>query len=321
MKYAFIAMLAVYLVTFGCNPKSEEEHSAPEKKVEHASVESAPATPAPPTNVHVKTEVSTTETEKAAAATEVAQAEPEAHVETATEAKPVVAEKVEENADNQWQVIAHNAATTVLALMNDDTAQDEPAKVEAVVETVEADKTVAKNSAAQPPCATPGTPCPKKDSATPCVKAGEPCPKAGTVAPCGKNIPQDAKGQPPCMKREPVAKGSAAPVEEPELSEPMMNLVNATNDMVAITRQLVIATQQMLSASKEVAVEVIDSGKDALEASKPAVQNAVNEQEIIETVKEVVAATKEAYEATSEALSNALEAKEAAPAVEAAPKQ
>ncbi|MFT5699768.1 MAG: hypothetical protein ACI8ZB_002634 [Desulforhopalus sp.] len=311
MKYALIVMLAVYLVTFGCNPKSEEEQSTPQEKAEHASVEKAPVTPAAPENVHV-----TTETPAPAPPAELAletkatvqitpQASPannwnttpqEATIAPPTEVVVTAPPKAEEEVANQWKAIAQSAAITVLALMNDDTAQKAP--------KAELEK-----------------PAPAEEKAVTAETAI--AEETATVLPCGKKMVQNSSASlPPCMKHGAlVAQQPAAPVAEEELSEAMQKMVNATNDMVEVTRQLVMATQQMLTASRDVAVEFIDTGKEAIENSKPAIQNAITEEEMIETVREVVSATKEAYEATAEALSKALEDKEAQPAPEAAPQQ
>lgn len=318
MKYALMVMFAVYLVTFGCNPKTEEEKTAPQNKVEHEAIAEAPTAPAdltvtthaaaqttpeagpanqynmaghkapaPPADVVVTIEKATNEAKPATKGHDVADVKDAPPV---VEKAAPVAETTETDKSDQWKNIAQAAATTVLALMNEE-QNTQPAQV---AEAPAAKKVVA-----------------------------EPATEAGTILPCGKKISQgDAAKNYPCGKHSnKIAQQPAVPAEETELSEAMQKMVNATNDMVTVTRHLVIATQQMLAASKEVAVEVIDTGKDAIETSKPAVQNALNEKEIIETVKEVVSATKEAFEATSEALSKALEAKEAHPVPEATPQQ
>jgi hypothetical protein len=301
MKYAFIVMLAVYLVTFGCNPKPEAERSTPQEKTEHVSVEKASETPAAPENVHVVT--------KAAVKPTTPQAGPDNHWNTNTpntqketavqpsEAQVTPPAQAEEEPANPYKAIAQSAAVTLLALMNDnnepkaEAVEPQTAEIEVVVVTPAQEETIEK----------------------------EPV----VTLPCGKEMDQsDSANLPPCLKHgAPMAEQPAVPEEEMELSAAMQNMVNATNDMVTVTRELVIATQQILAASKEVAVELIDTGKETIEASKPAVENAVNEKEIIETVKEVVAATKDAFQATSDALSKALEAKEAAPVEEVAPQQ
>lgn len=305
MKYALIVMAAVYLVTFGCNPKTEEEHTTSQNKVEHEAITEAPTAPAEltiTTQVAVQTTPETVAADHDKVTADKAPTAP-ANVVLTTEkphkeAKPVAkelsaVEDAEADKSEQWKIIAQTAATTVLALMNDD-PNTQPAPV----------------------------------AEAPAVKkvAVKPATEAVTVLPCGKKVSQVATAKNyPCVKHgKKIAQQPAispVPAEETELSEAMQKMVNATNDMVAITRHLVIATQQMLAASKDVAIEVIDSGKDAIEKSKPAVQNAVSETEIIETVKEVLSATKEAYDATAEALSNAIEAKEAQPAPEATPQQ
>ncbi len=294
MKYALIAMVAFYLVTFGCNPKTEEEGTTSHDTVEHTAVAEAPTVPG---NLTVETHTATQTTHQAAPSNQLettthkAPAAP-ADVQITTEnVKSAAAPEKAEEKNDQWKIIAQSAATTVLALMN----EEPKSKPALVVETPAAIKDAVKSP-----------------------KASE----SITTLPCGKKVSQDVAAKySPCAKHRRPTPQTAVPTEEPELSEAMQKMVNATNDMVSVTRQLVMATQQMLAASKEVAVEVIDTGKDALENAKPAVQNAINEKEIIETVKEVVAATKEAFEATSEALSEALEAQKTQPAPSAIPQQ
>ncbi|TKB11781.1 hypothetical protein [Desulforhopalus sp. IMCC35007] len=301
MKYAFIVMLAVYLVTFGCNPKPEAEHSTPQEKTEQVSVEKAPEAPAAPENVHVVTKVAVKPT--------TPQAGPENHWNTNTsntqeetavqpgEAQATPPAQVEEEPANPYKAIAQSAAVTLLALMNDNSepkaeaVEPQPAKTEVVVVTPAQEETIEQ--------------------------------EAVVILPCGKVMERgDFENLPPCFKHgAPLAEQPAVPGEAVELSAAMQKMVNATNDMVTVTRELVIATQQILAASKDVAVELIDTGKEAIETSKPAVENAIDEKKIIETVKGVVSATKEAFETTSEALSKALEAKEAAPVEEVTPQQ
>lgn len=278
MKYALIVMLAVYLVTFGCNPKTEEKNRASHDKPEQISVEApAAVTPAPPTDVHIS------------AGSKAAEIKPVPEITGV--AAPVKIElpgsKGEEELNNQWKAIAQSAATTVLAVMNEETKEAEPTQPAKGVENK--------------------------------IEVAEEV----TVLPCGKKIAQDNSAKRPlCMKHgATVAKQPATPPEDTELSEAMQKMVHATNEMVMVTRQLVITTQQMLTASKKVAVEVIETGKEAMETSKPEVEKWVNEKEIIATVKEVASATKDALEATSAALSNSLERDKTSPIPEAAPQQ
>jgi hypothetical protein len=134
MKYAVIAMVAIYLITFGCSPE------APEEKAEHA--------------VEAKADV--------AAAHTVEKAEPVAAKEAHGEKPAVVEEKTALKADeqgeqnNQWEEIADNASNTVLSLMKE---EEKPAKAPEAKET--ALQPVADNGAH--PCFKEGEqeyPCP-----------------------------------------------------------------------------------------------------------------------------------------------------------------
>ncbi len=287
MKYALIAMIAVYLVTFGCSPEAPEEHEKPV----HSSAETA----VPNENQTVIHEVQQVEVQTTAHTTETKPAEPV--VTPAAEAE-VVAEidvlpETTPEAQNQWEAIAQSATATVLALMAEDSE-------EIAVKTPEAPVTVVLETA---------------ETKLPCGKA-QATASHHKKAPCGKFLPKNEAAAPPCLRHKPQAEESGAP----ELDAAMQKMVDATNDMIVVTRQLAKATQQMLSASKSVAIEVIDTGKEILEAQKktqPAeqtadanapVEKALND--VVATVKDVVSATKEVIEATSEALSTAVDKEE-----------
>lgn len=140
MKYALIVMCVVYLVTFGCNPKTEEKDVTTHDEVENAVVTEVPAPPAQLT----------------ATTTQAGQTTPEAGPDNKwntaghkTPAVPAAVQLDEKKSDaavtteteqsDQWKDIAQSAANTLLALMNDDQSkQIKPAQpTKKSVETTE----------------------------------------------------------------------------------------------------------------------------------------------------------------------------------------
>lgn len=221
MKYAYIAMVVIYLITFGCNPdkaeKTTESHgSATPATVEQPHQEEAPAV------VHQQEQVEQGHVEQQKTADtehmEVAAAEHKAAAVEGVE-QPTTEELAPEN---QWETIAKSAGVTVAALMNEDS---QPTEEKVAVEEKQAVKTADSEQVVMP-C---GKMMAKKD-----IPAG---------APCG------------AMQAQAPADGSQ------DLTAAMQKIVEATNEMVMVTRQLVIATQEMLNASKEAAVETTGTDK------------------------------------------------------------
>lgn len=226
MKYAYIAMVVIYLITFGCNPdkaeKTTESHgSATPATVEQPHQEEAPAV------VHQQEQVEQDHAEQQKAADtelkEVAAAEHKAATVEGVE-QPTTEELAPEN---QWEVIAKSAGVTVAALMNEGA---QPTEKKA------AEKGVAKKQAVE-----------EKQA----VKVAD---SEQVVMPCGKMMAKkDIPAGAPCATMQ-----SQAPAD---LNVAMQKIVEATNQMVMVTRQLVIATQEMLNASKEAAVETTGTDK------------------------------------------------------------
>ncbi len=219
MKYAFVALIAIYLFTYGCIQEDKEEHKSESHDVSQTSAEHA-AQPA----------------EKAVADHAEQAPEPQAHVEEApaAPAAPAHAEEAKASEDkkesNQYETAAKTAETTVQALIGGGEEKGEtekqaaPAVAEEKTEKIEKE---AKQVAAVLPCTKDQVKGDKTATAHPCVT---PCPAA-------------------------QAQASETKPTNVELKAAMENMVKATNDMVLMTRQMVLATQQLLEATQDDATE------------------------------------------------------------------
>ncbi|NOR24931.1 MAG: hypothetical protein GQ542_11170 [Desulforhopalus sp.] len=220
MKYAFIALIAIYLVVYGCSPDSSEkatdnhETTAPatlEKPHQAAEVAAVPADPHEPD-----------------AAAHAEQQTADAVKDAVVEEPAAAAEVVEEPAVAAGGVEEPAVAAGVV---------EEPAVAAEVVE--QPVEVVAAETAEQ---------------AQPVVEKQQPAEVAKpqlVVMPCGRtmaraDIPENA----PCLKL--PAQTAAVADTKQDLNAAMQRMLETTNDMVLATQQLVIATQQMLNASKEI---------------------------------------------------------------------
>jgi hypothetical protein len=106
-------------------------------------------------------------------------------------------------------------------------------------------------------------------------------------------------------------------VEESEqnLATAIEKMVETTDDMVLVTKQLVIATQAMLKATKGVTLEVTNLPADQTSvANRDAVvtsgkRQTISEEEVANALKEAVIATQRAIDVINQATSKALEPK------------
>lgn len=231
MKYAYIAMIVIYLITYGCSPDKAE------KEQESHGVEASPATvetthqEAAPAVVHQQEQVEQTHAGQEKAT------DSEHQTIAAAEQQTAAVEAVEQPAteelapENQWEAIAKSAGVTVAALMNEDS------------------QPTGEKAAEQP--VTPKPAAKEKQTAKDAVSEQ-------VVMPCGKMMAKkDIPAGAPCAAMQSKASGESSQ----ELTVAMQKIVEATNEMVMVTRQLVIATQEMLNASKAAEVETTGTDK------------------------------------------------------------
>lgn len=227
MKYAYIAIIVIYLITYGCSPDKVEEKAASHGDAPPATVETPHQEEKTPAAVHQQEPVEQAHVEQKATAEMKHEAPADTEKHAAAIEEPVTEEIAPEN---QWETIAKSAGVTVAALMKADSKTadtktvEQPIAEKPVVEKQEAVKTAGSEQVVMP-C---GKMMAKKD-----IPAGAPC----------------ATMQKP------------ASADSQDLTVAMQKIVEATNDMVMVTRQLVIATQAMLDASKEAAVETTGTDK------------------------------------------------------------
>lgn len=279
MKYAVLAMIATYFLTFACSPEKPEHEQPKTETVSHEAV------------VAEKTH------EKAVA------------VEHQTEATEVQAAGVEEKqadpAANQWEAIAQSAGNTVKALME----KDASGKAEAPAAEAPKEQAAAEQPA---PGVAEGTEQQAAEGASevivmPCGQVVE-FKKGEELPPCAQETPEQQEQVVTREQEQPAEQPTAAPAPQAEeqLGLAMRNMVDATNQMVSVAQQLLDATQQMLMASKGVATEMVDTTKEIIEDNKAAAKEAqsTGQQDMMESMKRMLDATKDVIDATGRAISS-----------------
>lgn len=283
MKYAYIAIVAIYLVTFGCNPEPQEHQETTDHEVTQ------------PGNDHVAPSVPE-ENNSHQAAIEVAPGQehdvPAAI--TATDGTPEQVTPQPSEPLNQWEAIAKSAENTVMALMKDEAepATKEKPVVVVVVENQDQPAPVVVKEQIQP------------------EQLAE---KSNAQGPCTRAYAQEEAATVPCNQPCGQAQNSPAPAENLDLNAAMQNMVTATNGMVMVTRQLVLTTQEMLDATKNAAGEIIDTSKEIIETQQIAETAEAAQNSVIETVRQMVSATQQVIAATNEAISAAVETQQEQP--------
>jgi ribonuclease E len=226
MKYAFIALIAIYLVVYGCSPDSSE-------KATDNHETTAPATLEKP---HQAAEV---------AAVPADPHEPDAAAHAEQQTADAVKDAVVEEPAAAAEVVEEPAAAEVV---------EEPAAAEVVEEPAAAAEVVEEPAAAAEVVEEPAVAAETAEQAQPVVEKQQPAEVAKpqlVVMPCGRtmaraNIPKNA----PCLKQ--PAQTAAVADTKQDINAALQRMLETTNDMVLATQQLVIATQQMLNASKEI---------------------------------------------------------------------
>lgn len=292
MKYAFIVLVACYLLVWGCGPDNSKKADEPKNQVTQSKVEPAaapaPTTPAP----------AVTPEKPAVAAIEKGKEQPAAPAKAApTTSQPTPMEQATE--------------PTKAPMPSDMAAKHPPvpapqAEEEQLV-TLPCGHVIPREQLpADAPCLQPEMmPCPmlhgrqlpppEEMVVLPC---GRPCFRHPALPPGHPDIdPRDFRRQP-----EPLTDADEEPSQD--LPSAMQRMVEATNDMVVVTRQLVVATQEMVRATQEAADQV--QQPQAL----PPVVDQVEEppkDEATAAMREAVQATQKALEALNQVLPKVLE--------------
>ncbi|MBU1566559.1 MAG: hypothetical protein KJ630_13145 [Proteobacteria bacterium] len=337
MKYAFIALIACYLLVYGCGPDNSKKTEDKKGQTVHSTVEK-PLQPAQSTHT-----VQPQEAVKQPVA---------AAVETPQPPQP--------DQQSVTEVPAQQAVTAPPAEQATEANPQQPPVA------VEEQKTGEQAQELQPPCTVMGQeqnaieltqPDSENIVIMPCgcmflkhqVPADAPCLRQ-LVPPCpmmGENQPalDEELVMMPCGR---VFARQVSPVDDPELEmqqqnetlsqvdgQPQMmedaeedlaaaieNMVMATNDMVQVTQQLVLATQEMLKATKGTASEATNPNNTDLQTEQTAQptdqqaagdtnnQTTVDEQKVVSAMKHAVIATQKATEAINQAAPQTLEPKQ-----------
>jgi hypothetical protein len=333
MKYAFIALIACYLLVYGCGPDNAKKAGDNPDKAVHSTVEK-PQPPAPSI---------------LAVQPQGPGEQPATPAVIQQPAQPTVAESPA--AKDQQPTTGAATEATQAAIV----AQQLQAAAAAEKQQLPCPMMTGEQAVQQPAEGVMVMPCghvfarravPPADA--PCLKS-QPCPcwmtgeehAAGearqqpgediVVMPCGRaftrqQFPADA----PCLEHQQQlemleqdeAQSEGVTESDQDLTMAMQRMVEATNDMVLVTRQLVMATQGMLKATREAAPQTGNTDQQVLrpeQGPQPTGQaaetgslnqTAVGEQRTVKAMLDAVLATKKAVEATTRAVSKALEPKQ-----------
>ena len=334
MKYAFIALIACYLLVYGCGPDTSKKTEAKKEQAVHSTMEK-PAQPMPAVEAQepvkqpvtaavVETPQPATQDAAAAAAaatpsqpmTEEVKQKAQATTEEAKPQAPAVAEKQKTGEAKDVQtpcpMMTQQEGSTETAQPDEENIVLMPCGCYFIKHPVPANA----------PCLKQLPPCPMMGAKEP--TAGEelvmlPCGRIVVMPPMpmGDNNPgleKPTQMAPPCP-----AQPQTGEVSQEDLTSAVQRMVGATNDMLVVTKQLVVATQEMLKATKGAAVEGENTNKAALQAEQPSqtvqqpaadtttAQPSTVEQEVVNTVKEAVMATQKAIDAVNQTVPKALE--------------
>ncbi|MCP4343331.1 MAG: hypothetical protein GY799_31755 [Desulfobulbaceae bacterium] len=208
MKYAFIALIAIYLVTYGCSPDSSEKATDSHDKT-------APVTLEKP---H--------EAEMATAPADLHESAAPAHDEHQFPAKNI----------DKAVVVEEPAVVTELTEHPAEAVAVEPAEApQPVVEEQQESLVVAQRVIVET------QPASKEEQPT------EVADSEMVVMPCGRtmaraDIPENA----PCLKQPQQTKQETA-VTEPDLEAAILKLAEKTSEMIQATNQLIEATNKAIS--------------------------------------------------------------------------
>ena len=322
MKYAFIVLIALYLLVYGCGPDNSKK--AEEKKVQ--TTQSTLGKPVPPPQLTQKPQQQVTG--KQPVATMVETPQPTQQIATpppsqsATEIgqqPPVIVEEQKTNTEAQerqqppCKMIVHQPSAIELTQPDEENLVVMPCGCIFFKNRGQAN-----------------APCFKlKDSPCPLMSDKQAAAESDIVMmPCGRayvhhHIPDEdsefpQQPTPPCHReRQPQVVEDS----QKDLATAMQKMVETTNNMVLATKQLVFATQEILRVTKGATNETAVVNQESLQAN-PAAQPArqvlaadvkkqvTGEQEVVDAMKEAVIAAQKAVEAMNQAVFKALEPKQ-----------
>jgi hypothetical protein len=319
MKYAFIALIACYLLVYGCGPDNSKKTEGKKDQAVHSTVEK-PGQP----EQQPKPTITSEEAAKQQPAPVAVDTPPQA----AEVGCPSPCKKTAETV--QQLPAAEQGAAPVNGQKE---AQQESTGVAAQQGPVELTQQDNENIVIMPcgsvfvkhrqpangPCLTNRLPpCPMMDDEDGPATEGN-----VVMMPCGRMflrqpLPDedlDVDQQQPML---PPDQGLDDPAETREdsvenLTSAVERMVETTNDMVLVTKELVVATREMLKATQKATHKDASPAKEGLEAgpsaqpTQPMVGNTAmkpaprSEQEAINAMQQAVIATQKALEAMNQA--------------------
>jgi len=319
MKYAFIALIACYLLVYGCGPDNSKKTEDKKDQAVHSTVEKPRQPEQQPTPTITSEEAAKQQPALAAVGTPPQAAEAGC---------PTPCKKPAETVQ-QLPAVEKGAAP----VNGQKEGQQESTSVAAQQGPVELTQPDNENIVIMPcgsvfvkhrlpantPCLTNRVPpCPMMDDEDGPVAEGN-----VVMMPCGRMflrqpLPDEDLDVDQQRQMLPPDQGPVDPADAPEdsvenLTSAVERMVETTNDMVLVTKELVVATREMLKATQKAANKEAAPAKEGLgtepsaQATQPMVGNTAmkpaprSEQEAINAMQQAVIATQKALEAMNQA--------------------
>ncbi len=312
MKYAFIALIACYLLVYGCGPDNSKKAEDQKGQAGQITVEKPlqPPLPATESKETVKQPVAAA-VETLQPAQQIATVPPSQSATGANQQEAPAAEKQKtvEQATQELQ------SPSIMAEQQQGAVELTQPDEENIVITPCGRMFIKHRVPANAPCLKQQVPpCPMVDEKQPAIT------EELVMMPCGRvvvrqSIPDDDPDLEMMQQTETPGQVDVRPqiIEESEedLSTAVEKMVEATNDMVLVTKQLVTATQEMLRATKGTITEAAKTNRENPPAAAVGSQKqtAVGEREVINAMQGAVIATQKAIEVMNQAAPKALDPK------------
>jgi hypothetical protein len=312
MKYAFLVLIVLYLLVYGCGPDTSKKAEDKKGQTTQSSIEKTTK----PTQLKAVDKHPVAVVDKTPQATQ--QAPAPATNQAAAETKQAPAAAKEQKTDAVVQELQQPPCKALTQQQGaiEFTQPDDENIVVMPCGCIFNKKRVPENA----PCL--------KGPISPCPMMGDSQPESEdylVVLPCGHAFlrqpmaaDDSAAGTPQQPQRPCQMEAQPQVVDESEqnLAGAIEKMVETTNDMVLVTQQLVIATQAMLRATKSVTYEATNlPGEQATAATRETVVTAakkptIAEEDVANALKEAVIATQKAIDVINQATSKALEPKQ-----------
>ena len=309
MKYAFIALIACYLLVYGCGPDNSKKAEDKKGQAGQSTVEK-PIQPPPPAaepqetvKQPVAAAVETLQPTQQIATTPPSQSASETNQQAPAAEKQKTADQATQELQPPCIMTGHQQGAVELTQPDENNIVVMPCGRMFIKHPVPANAPCLKQ---------PVPPCPMMDEKQPAIT------EELIMMPCGRvfvrqYMPVDDPDLEMLQQTETPGQVDVRPqvIEESEedLSTAVQKMVEATNDMVLVTKQLVTATQEMLRATKGTIIEAAKTNKENIPtaAAGSKKQTGLDEREVVNAMQDAVIATQKAIEAMNQAAPKALE--------------